>query len=110
MSRPRGLCWCGCGHATPLATRNDPNRGDLKGQPVRYILGHVGKRPLERAPYKSVAHNGKGIREHRVILETAFGRPLPPRAEGHHVNGNGRDNKRGNLVLCEDHSYHMLLE
>lgn len=32
------LCWCGCGQSTPLATKT--RRGNIKGQPTRYLHGH----------------------------------------------------------------------
>jgi hypothetical protein len=35
-----GLCECGCGQKTPLATYTQRTRGYIKGQPVRYIQGH----------------------------------------------------------------------
>lgn len=34
------LCECGCGKLTPLATR--ARAGYLKGQPVRFLRGHIG--------------------------------------------------------------------
>jgi hypothetical protein len=37
---PSGLCMCGCGRATSLAIRSQRNRGDVKGQPVKFIKGH----------------------------------------------------------------------
>ena len=46
---------------------------------------------------------------HRMIAKYILGRPLPPQALIHHVNGNSRDNSRGNLVVCQDKAYHNLL-
>lgn len=45
---------------------------------------------------------------HLEIAEAALGRPLPPEAELHHVDGNPANNA-GNLVICPNHEYHMLL-
>lgn len=36
----RGTCECGCGNPTPLATRTRRERGQVKGQPLRFLLGH----------------------------------------------------------------------
>lgn len=36
----RGLCFCGCGTPTQLAKRTNSKRGDVKGQPVKYVFGH----------------------------------------------------------------------
>lgn len=41
---PRGLCQCGCGQKTALATKTQPERGTVKGQPLRYISSHHIKR------------------------------------------------------------------
>lgn len=42
-----GLCQCGCGQPTKIATVNDARRGLRKGQPKKYVYGHnsrTGKR------------------------------------------------------------------
>jgi|ERR1035441_9050 hypothetical protein len=46
---PDGLCFCGCGQKAPLAQRDDPKYGYIKGKPMRYIdhhynLGNFGPR------------------------------------------------------------------
>lgn len=61
-----------------------------------------------------VANTGYRMRrvgqlEHRVIVEKLLGRALPSRVEVHHVNEIRSDNSRGNLVVCENRAYHMLL-
>lgn len=37
---PYGLCHCGCGLITAIATRNRLSQGSIKGRPMRYISGH----------------------------------------------------------------------
>lgn len=37
-------CECGCGQPTSIAPRNDIRRGYVKGQPVRFVHGHHGRR------------------------------------------------------------------
>lgn len=49
------------------------------------------------------------VTEGIIIAEAALGKPLPPRAEVHHVNEIKNDNARGNHVVCENRGYHMLL-
>ena len=50
-----------------------------------------------------------GICEHRAIVEAVLGRSLPPKSQIHHVNGDEKDNRACNLVLCPDQAYHALL-
>lgn len=38
------LCECGCGLTTPLATKDRPERGYVKGQPQRFARGHSSRR------------------------------------------------------------------
>lgn len=43
LTAPYGKCQCGCGQDAPIAAKNRSSRDVLKGQPQRYILGHIGK-------------------------------------------------------------------
>jgi hypothetical protein len=43
------------------------------------------------------------------MAEKALGGHLPKGAEVHHVNRVAADNGPGNLVICQDASYHKLL-
>ena len=47
--------------------------------------------------------------EHRLIAERAIGKSLPKGAEVHHVNGDKKDNSRGNLVICQNRAEHMAI-
>jgi len=38
---PSGLCMCGCGRKTKIATKSDRRHGHVMGQPFRFIHGHV---------------------------------------------------------------------
>lgn len=40
MSEPEALCACGCGRPAPLATKTNRARGNVKGQPQRFLKGH----------------------------------------------------------------------
>ena len=121
------LCACGCGQGTPLAKRTRHDLGHVRGQPLRFILGHngrganhgrwKGKPPRRQANgYVSVWVPGHPtalpdgyLAEHIVVAERALGRALPDGAEVHHHNQKRDDNRGGNLVVCQDRAYHMLL-
>ena len=53
---------------------------------------------------------GAPLYEHRLIAERVRGgKPLPPGAEMHHVDGNRLNNAHSNLVICPSPAYHRLL-
>jgi biotin operon repressor len=41
---PYGYCHCGCGFKVAIAQRTNPTYGHVRGQPVRFILGHHARR------------------------------------------------------------------
>jgi hypothetical protein len=51
--------------------------------------------------YPKTTRDGKTVYQHRVLAESAFGGPLPPKAVVHHA--------ATTLVICQDQAYHMLL-
>lgn len=62
-----------------------------------------------RAGYIVKSTNGVQRAEHVVIAERALGRPMPPTAVVHHIDGNPLNNMPGNLVICPSQAYHMEL-
>ena len=46
MKIPLGLCQCGCGEKTKIATRTRTQWGHVKGEPLKFISGgHAGRNP-----------------------------------------------------------------
>jgi hypothetical protein len=41
---PAGLCQCGCGQQTQIASSSCARRGYTKGEPHRYLHGHAGRK------------------------------------------------------------------
>lgn len=101
---------------TEWARRLGLNRVTLQARITRYGM------PLEKALssaslalkssggwYKVARNTGPRRYEHQRVAEKALGKPLPPKAEVHHVDENKRNNDPSNLVICPDHAYHSFL-
>lgn len=93
MTSDYGRCGCGCGQLTNLARCNDPSKGWIKGEPIRFIAGHAARKGWliteEALGYgtachvwqKARDHDGYGItwhdgttrRAHRIAYERAHG-------------------------------------
>jgi hypothetical protein len=112
------LCACGCGQET----------GFRRGRRNRFVFRHNfrgadhhawrgGRRPEGRGYIYSPAPLGhpkdrtknRRVFEHVLLAETALGRPLRKPEQVHHVDESKANNSPGNLVLCPDRKYHMLL-
>jgi hypothetical protein len=87
-----GLCLCGCGEKTPIATYSFPSKGIIKGKPVNYIRGHHRRshaRTLEYPPlnYSGLCLCGCGERTKiatYTMLSVAIKKGVPLRyAKGH---------------------------
>lgn len=97
-----GYCHCGCGQQTQMAKQTEKRAGWIKGQPVRYVVGHSGgpkSRPTEVRFWECVApgpeeecwpwqgyrnkrgygcltiggRNGRAVHTHRLAWELNFG-------------------------------------
>lgn len=96
-------CECRCGN-TIMAARSRL----MSGQTTSCGCSHNRKgldNPLckgwkpNRDGYMFIAHNGKQIFEHRVVMEKLLGRPLTKGESVHHLNGIRDDNRPENLEL-----------
>jgi hypothetical protein len=54
---PYGYCHCGCGERTSLAPYTRADLGHVKGQPVRYRVGHANRMTAERRFWSLVTPN-----------------------------------------------------
>lgn len=112
------LCECGCGKETKVAIRNQASKGHVKGEPMRFTIGHYAgrakmrlgkKRVVVAIGYRAVTVDGAdhNVRIHRVRAEMALGKPLPKKSVVHHADGSKSDTAP--LVICQDSAYHSLL-
>lgn len=114
------LCECGCGNLAPIAKWDKPERGEIKGMPLRFISHHnLGKGDKNNnwkgGTYKM--HNGhvqilvkdnpmadcRGyVLSHRLLSGKALGKTLPEKVQIHHYD-------KIQIVICQDDAYHKLL-
>lgn len=85
---------------------------------MRKLPAHYGRRGHRRIedgyvlvyqPEHPRAKSNGYVREHILVASRALGRPVPAKHPIHHVDDDGTNNTPGNLVLCEDQGYHLLL-
>jgi hypothetical protein len=124
-----GLCLCGCGQATRIAPVTDRSKGWIKGQPLKYMMGHrlkagasmeksprwKGGRYLSTHGYVLLSTPDGRQYEHILVAEKAIGRALlyispghPDNEVVHHINGDKQNNGPNNLLVCT-HRYHLEL-
>jgi hypothetical protein len=104
-----GLCECGCGRPTNIAKSTNRAWGHVKGQPVRFLRGHLKRQRTHLHVYLKRWVNGSTKAAHIVVAEAAIGKQMPIGAQVHHVDGDKQNNRPANLVICQDAEYHMLL-
>lgn len=59
--------------------------------------------------YKAAQVDGVKKFDHVRIVENVLGKSLPKGCVVHHANGDRSDNRKENLVVCQDRAYHNLL-
>ena len=112
QARPKTCAIAGCdrpfmakGYCNPhyqsLLKYGDPLKARRAKSP-----GHIS---VNIRGYKVIRRNGKSVFEHIAIAERALGKPLPPKAVVHHVDGNPSNNAPSNLVICPSQEYHLQL-
>jgi len=132
-SIPLGLCQCGCGQQTKIATKTNARQGVVKGQPMRFVHPHGGRRggrpPIaerwreQDRGYTTPCHvwllhkqgDGYGVEQvggrtrlaHIAAWERAHG-PVPDGHELHHLCAQ-RDCVRVDHLGVLTHADHMAL-
>lgn len=98
------VCKCGCGQQCLRDYVRGHNRSNWKGGKTHCCSPYT----LVWAPGHPRAQRGY-VAEHILVAEKALGRHLPLGHPVHHWDEDKRNNSPKNLLICEDHSYHMLI-
>lgn len=122
---PYGYCHCGCGGLTTVPQNDHSVHGYIKGVPIDFIMGHNSRGHLnpkwnggnrirsDGYVYLWIPGHPRScknyVMEHLVVAEKALGKPLPPKAEVHHIDLKRDHNENNNLVVCQDSAYHKLI-
>lgn len=109
---PYGYCQCGCGGKTNIATQTQKKYGWIKGEPLKFMLNHdKRKKDCDKIYYPKSRNctDGKTHRKHVLIAEKVLGKKLPNKALVHHIDGDVRNYKNNNLIICQDDSFHRLI-
>lgn len=114
---PSGLCKCGCGGTTTLATRS--RKGLVEGESVNFLPGHNvrgenspfwnGGSFIKKGYTNTLISPGVYELDHVAVAERALGKKLPKGAVVHHVDEDRSNNANNNLVICQDNAYHRII-
>ena len=114
------VCECGCGLPTPISKQTRNDIGHKRGEPIRYISGHnlnwKEKNPAWKggvyvSQNRVFSYSGKykHTQESILVCEAVLGKHIPSGAIIHHVDGDSLNNKKENLIICQDKAYHNRL-
>lgn len=70
---PVKLCECGCGEPAPIAKLTNTARGQVKGQPVRFIQGHAAKLKAAQLVHDRLEEAPAEVK----LCECGCGQPTP---------------------------------
>lgn len=121
---PYGYCQCGCGEKTIVSDRTKTSEGRIKGQPVKFLRGHVLRKFFGPGAKSASWKGGKSIRhgyvtlydesskwaypfiyEHIKVMQEFLGRELLPDEVVHHINLTKTDNRVENLIVVTNQEH-----